>query len=47
MLDPGLKDKVVLVTGANNPHGIGAAVARAFGAQGARSSCTISGRVAP
>ena len=36
MLDPGLKEKVVLVTGANNPYGIGAAVARAFAAQGAR-----------
>ncbi len=36
MLDPGLKGKVVLVTGANNPYGIGAAVARAFAAQGAK-----------
>jgi 3-oxoacyl-[acyl-carrier protein] reductase len=36
MLDPGLKEKVVLVTGANNPYGIGAAVACAFAAQGAR-----------
>lgn len=36
MLDPQLRDKVVLITGANNPHGIGAAVARAFAAQGAR-----------
>ena len=36
MLDPQLKEKVVLVTGANNPHGIGAAIARAFAAQGAR-----------
>ena len=32
----GLKNKVVLITGANNPCGIGAAVARAFAAQGAR-----------
>ena len=31
MLDPGLEDKVVLITGAN--HGIGAA--RAFAVQGA------------
>lgn len=36
MLDPGLNEKVVLVTGANNPHGIGAAVAQAFAAQGAK-----------
>jgi 3-oxoacyl-[acyl-carrier protein] reductase len=35
MIDPGLKDKVVLVTGGNNPHGIGAATARAFATQGA------------
>jgi 3-oxoacyl-[acyl-carrier protein] reductase len=36
MIDPGLQDRVVLVTGANNPHGIGAATACAFAAQGAR-----------
>jgi 3-oxoacyl-[acyl-carrier protein] reductase len=35
VIDPGLKDKTVLVTGGNNPHGIGAATARAFAAQGA------------
>lgn len=34
MIDTGLQNKVVLVTGAN--HGIGAAAARAFAAQGAR-----------
>ncbi len=36
MIDPGLKGKIVLITGANNPHGIGAEVARAFAAQGSR-----------
>jgi len=36
MIDPGLEGKVVLVTGANNPCGIGAALARALAAQGAR-----------
>jgi len=35
MLDPGLKNKVVVVTGGNNPRGIGAATAKAFAAQGA------------
>lgn len=35
MIDPALKDKVVLVTGGNNPHGIGAATAKAFAVQGA------------
>jgi 3-oxoacyl-[acyl-carrier protein] reductase len=35
MIDPGLKNKITVVTGANNPHGIGAAIARAFAAQGA------------
>jgi 3-oxoacyl-[acyl-carrier protein] reductase len=34
MIDPGLQDKVVLVTGANNPFGIGAAIAEAFAVQG-------------
>jgi 3-oxoacyl-[acyl-carrier protein] reductase len=36
MIDPGLKGKVALVTGANNPYGIGAGVARAFAHQGCR-----------
>jgi len=35
MIAPGLGGKVVVVTGANNPHGIGAGVAKAFAAQGA------------
>ena len=34
MIDPGLQDKVVLVTGANNPFGIGASIAESFAAQG-------------
>lgn len=34
MIDTGLKDKVVIVTGAN--HGIGAATALAFAGEGAR-----------
>ena len=37
MIDPRLKDKVLLVTGGNNPFGIGAAIARAFASQGAKS----------
>jgi len=36
LVDPGLKEKVVLVTGTNNPYGVGAGVAQAFAAQGAR-----------
>jgi 3-oxoacyl-[acyl-carrier protein] reductase len=36
MIDTGLEEKVVIVTGANNPYGIGAAISRAFAAQGAR-----------
>lgn len=35
MLDPGLKNKVALVTGANNPLGIGAAIARVLASHGA------------
>ena len=35
MLDYGLKDRVVIVTGANNPQGIGAATAFAFASEGA------------
>lgn len=36
MIDYGLKDKVVLITGANNPQGIGAASAFSFARQGAK-----------
>jgi len=36
MIDPGIEGKVVLITGANNPYGIGAGIARALAAQGAR-----------
>ena len=34
MIDPQLSGKVAVVTGANNPRGIGAAIARALAAQG-------------
>lgn len=36
MPDYGLKDRVVLITGANNPQGIGAACALAFAREGAK-----------
>ena len=36
MIDYGLKDKVVIVTGANNPQGIGATTALAFAKEGAK-----------
>ena len=35
MVDYGLKDKVALITGTNNPQGIGAATALAFAREGA------------
>jgi 3-oxoacyl-[acyl-carrier protein] reductase len=35
MIDTGLKNKVVLITGVNNPHGIGAAASKAFALEGA------------
>jgi 3-oxoacyl-[acyl-carrier protein] reductase len=37
MIDPGLKGKVALITGANNPFGIGAAIARALASHGAKA----------
>jgi 3-oxoacyl-[acyl-carrier protein] reductase len=36
VLETELQGKVVLLTGANNPYGVGAGVARAFATQGAR-----------
>ena len=36
MIDYGLKDKAALITGANNPQGIGAATALAFAREGAK-----------
>ena len=36
MIDPGLNEKVVMVTGGNNPYGIGTAIAREFATQGAQ-----------
>lgn len=36
MVDYGLKDKVAIVTGANNPQGIGAATALAFAREGSK-----------
>ena len=36
MVDYGLKDKIAIITGANNPWGIGAATALAFAREGAK-----------
>jgi len=36
MINSGLEDKIVIVTGANNPYGIGAAIAKAFAKQRAK-----------
>jgi len=36
MAEYGLKDKVAIVTGVNNPQGIGAATALAFAREGAK-----------
>jgi 3-oxoacyl-[acyl-carrier protein] reductase len=40
MINPGLEGKIVLITGANNPFGIGAATVRAFSVQGAKAFLT-------
>ena len=36
MLDYGLKDRVAIITGANNPQGIGATTAMTFAREGAK-----------
>ena len=36
MVDYGLRDRVVLITGVNNPQGIGATTALAFAREGAK-----------
>ena len=36
MVDYGLKDRVTIITGANNPWGIGATTALAFAREGAK-----------
>lgn len=41
MINPGIENKVVLITGANNPYGIGAGAAKAFAIQGARVFLTF------
>lgn len=40
-MDTGIRDRVVLVTGADNPAGIGAATARAFAREGAALFVTL------
>jgi 3-oxoacyl-[acyl-carrier protein] reductase len=47
MIDPGLKGKGALVTGANNPRGIGAGIARALARQGCRVFLTYLRGQAP
>ena len=40
MIDTGLKEKVALITGGNNPYGIGAAIARAFASEAVKICVT-------
>jgi 3-oxoacyl-[acyl-carrier protein] reductase len=47
MIDPGLRGKGVLVTGANNPRGIGAAAGKAFARLGCRVFLTYFREPAP
>jgi 3-oxoacyl-[acyl-carrier protein] reductase len=47
MIDTGLKDRVALVTGGDNPCGIGAAVGRTLAEQGARVFLHYFGDLAP
>ena len=42
MIDYGLKDRVALITGANNPWGIGATTALAFAREGAQYGITVN-----
>ena len=41
MVNYGLKDKVALITGANNPQGIGAKTAFAFAREGGKGGLDI------
>ena len=47
MVDYGLKDKVAIVTGANNPQGIGATTALAFAREDAKVVLTYKRVPAP
>ena len=47
MVDYGLKDKVVIITGANNPQGIGATTAIAFAREGAKDILLMNWQAHP